>query len=87
MGMVTLASQTTWGLVTLGCGTLMGLAPFGEENEDIQSFLDDDGEIINDCWTRSERGVNWTPQHPFVKRPLYLITLKIQMLNSKYIVT
>ena len=69
MGMVYSGIADYMGFGHLGCGTLMGLAPFGEENEDIQSFLDDDGEIINDCWTRSERGVNWIPQHPFVKRP------------------
>lgn len=69
IGMVYSGIAYYMGFGHLGCGTLMGLSPFGEENEDIQSFLDDDGEIINDCWTRFEKGVNWTPPHPFLRGP------------------
>ena len=48
------------GFGTLGCGKLMGLAPYGEDDPNIKSFLVD-GEVDETLWERDPNGVKFKP--------------------------
>jgi len=59
------AEYMGWG--HLGCGTLMGLAPWGEEDPNIKPFVID-GEIDESLWKRNKCGATLIP-YDYIKNP------------------
>tara|TARA_Y200000002_G_scaffold236198_1_gene195099 strand:+ start:779 stop:2518 length:1740 start_codon:yes stop_codon:yes gene_type:complete len=58
IGMVYSGLAHYFGFGHLGCGTLMGLAPYGEDDPNIKPFVID-GKIDESLWSRNKCGANF----------------------------
>ena len=74
IGMVYAGVANYFGWGHLGCGTLMGLAPWGEEDLNIKPFVID-GEINESLWKRNDCGAEFIP-YDYVKRIPFFATIK-----------
>ena len=70
IGMVYSGVAHYFGWGHLGCGTLMGFAPWGEDDPNIKPFVID-GEIDESLWKRNDCGAEFIPYDYVKKLPMF----------------
>tara|TARA_E500000331_G_scaffold353102_1_gene403090 strand:- start:58 stop:1824 length:1767 start_codon:yes stop_codon:yes gene_type:complete len=83
IGMVYSGVSHYFGWGNLGCGTLMGLAPWGEEDPNIKPFVVD-GIIDESLWERTDCGVQLIP-YDYIKNAAVFKSIKNPRKKFQYL--